>query len=340
MDSWSFLLHRARKRFLVKRIFLSDLKSPVGHIVLNIYILWGIFYTYIMKIDRLLGILTALLENSSLTAPQLAERFQVSRRTIIRDIDSLDRAGFPIVTQQGAGGGISLMEGFSIDGKAVRKEEMEQIITGLQGLASISTDSSIDLLLSRLTSQKQHAISIDLSSFYKGSLSEKIDLFTNAINDSFCVRFLYFSPAGEEWRLVEPIKILYRWSDWYLSAYCLHREDFRFFKLNRLWQHELTDNVFQPRVVPQDRDEPGKHLHDETSFEVLFDPSVKYLIVESYGPDCYRETPEGKLHFKRGFTNRDYIISWILQFGDKAKVLQPHFLVEDIKRIARNILET
>lgn len=293
-----------------------------------------------MKIDRLLGILTTLLERESVTAPELAERFEVSRRTISRDIDALDRAGFPIVTQQGVGGGISLLEGFRLDGKIIRKAEMEQIITGLKGIASISPGPSIDQLLSRLTAESHQAISIDLSSFYKGSLSEKIELFTRAVNDHLCVRFTYFSPRGEESRLVEPLQIHYRWSDWYLSAYCRERGDFRYFKLNRLWYTELTDISFPGREIPADKKEPGQHLKDEIAMEVLFDKSVKHLLIEAYGPSSFRETDEGKLLFEGGFTNRDYILGWLLQFGDKAKVIKPASLAEEIREIAKNILET
>lgn len=293
-----------------------------------------------MKIDRLLGILTTLLERESVTAPELAERFEVSRRTINRDIDTLDRAGFPIVTRQGVGGGISLLEGFRFDGKVIRKGEMEKIVTGLKGLASISSNSSIDLLLSRLGSQSDEAISIDLSSFYKGSLSEKIELFSRAINEQLCVKITYFSPEGEDERIIEPLQIHFRWSNWYLSAYCRLREDFRYFKLNRLWNVELTGTAFDRRDNPEEKEEPGQHLKDEIPLEVLFDKSVKYLVVEAYGPSSFTQIDEDKLHFKRGYTNHDFILSWLLGFGDKAKVLKPESLAQEIREIAENILKT
>ena len=63
-----------------------------------------------MKIDRLIGILSILLQKETVTAPALAEQFEVSRRTISRDIDTLCQAGIPIVTRQGVNGGISIMD--------------------------------------------------------------------------------------------------------------------------------------------------------------------------------------------------------------------------------------
>lgn len=293
-----------------------------------------------MKIDRLLGILTQLLERKSVTAPELARRFEVSRRTIIRDIEDLDRAGFPIVTRQGSGGGISLMEGFHFDRKILRRDEMMQVITGLQGLSSVSSNSRIDDLIKRLTSGMEHSITIDLSSFYKESLSEKIELFNKAMKDRITVRFRYYSPSGEEEREAEPLKIHYRWSDWYLFAYCLKRRDFRMFKLSRLWYPELTGSSFESRHIPEDIKEPGSHLKDDILLEVLFDKSVKHLIVESYGPSSFTERDDGKLLFRRGFTNRDYMISWLLQFGDQAVVIKPEALAGEIKRIASNIVDS
>lgn len=68
-----------------------------------------------MKIDRLIGILSVLLQQEMITAPELAEKFEVSRRTINRDIEVLCKAGIPIQTMQGVGGGIRIMEGFSMD---------------------------------------------------------------------------------------------------------------------------------------------------------------------------------------------------------------------------------
>lgn len=292
-----------------------------------------------MKIDRLLGILTQLLEKDALTAPELARQFEVSRRTINRDIEDLSRAGFPIVTRQGSGGGISLMEGFRFDRKAIRPEEMDQIVTGLKGLGSVASDSRIDHLLSRLHGETEHTINIDLSSFYKESLSEKIELFNRAIDTRSCVEITYYSPYGEESRLIEPMKIHYRWSDWYLFGFCRKRNDFRMFKLNRLWHHRLTEQQFERRDLPAEREEPGGNLKDENPLEVLFDKSVKHVLVESYGPSSFEETEDGKLLFRRGYSNREYMVRWLLQFGDKALVLEPESMAKEIRDISSKILK-
>jgi len=290
-----------------------------------------------MKIDRLLGILTFLLERDSVTAPQLAERFEVSRRTILRDLDVLDRAGFPVVSRQGKGGGISLLEGFRFDSKVLRREEIGQIVAGLRGLSSVSADSSLEGLVSRLSSLNDSPLSIDLSSFYRDSLSEKISLFTMAIKERRCVSFTYYSPTGETLRTIEPIAIRYRWSDWYLQGFCRGKQDFRLFKLNRLWSARMEALEFDPKDPPLLSEDPVAHLTTRFDVEILFDKSVKYLLVESYGPESFREGSDGELHFRREFANRDFLIRWISQFGDKARVLKPKELAEEIRQRAVRI---
>ena len=87
-----------------------------------------------MKIDRLIGILSILLQEEKTTAPELAERFEVSRRTINRDIEDLCKAGIPIKTAQGTGGGISIMDGYRMDRTILSSKDMQMILAGLRSL--------------------------------------------------------------------------------------------------------------------------------------------------------------------------------------------------------------
>ena len=85
-----------------------------------------------MKIDRLIGILSVLLQEETVTAPELAERFEVSRRTINRDIDDLLYAGIPIRTTQGVGGGIRIADGYKMDRTILTSKDMQMILAGLR----------------------------------------------------------------------------------------------------------------------------------------------------------------------------------------------------------------
>ena len=140
-----------------------------------------------MKLDRLLGILTILLQNERVTAPYLAEKFEVTRRTIGRDIDALCQAGIPIITHQGGGGGIAIADGFKLDKSVLTTDELSGIIAALKGMGSVSEKSQIERTLDKLSANGNAVVSlrepvvIDLASHYQGSLTEKIGLIKKAI---------------------------------------------------------------------------------------------------------------------------------------------------------------
>jgi predicted DNA-binding transcriptional regulator YafY len=129
-----------------------------------------------MQLDRLFGILTVLLQNDRITAPELAEKFEVNRRTIGRDIDTLCRAGIPIVTHQGIGGGISIVEGFRLDKSVLTSDELAGIIAALKGIGSVSDQTRIERTLDKLQAKSdavvfmREPIVFDLTSHYKGQL--------------------------------------------------------------------------------------------------------------------------------------------------------------------------
>ena len=132
-----------------------------------------------MELDRLLGILTVLLQNDRVTARSLAEKFEVNRRTIERDIDALCQAGIPVVTCQGAGGGISIAEGFKLDKSVLTADELSGIFAALKCIGSVLPQSNVERTIDKLHANAvismREPIIIDLSSHYKGRLSEKID---------------------------------------------------------------------------------------------------------------------------------------------------------------------
>ena len=163
-----------------------------------------------MKMERLIGILSILLQREKVTAPELAERFEVSRRTIQRDIESLCRAGIPISTAQGAGGGISIMEGYRVDRTVLTHPEMQAILAGLRSLDSVSGTRRYAQLMEKLSAGTGGLVPggahmlIDLSSWYKSSLPPKIELIQEAIQQHRTICFAYCSPKGESVRTVEP----------------------------------------------------------------------------------------------------------------------------------------
>ena len=296
-----------------------------------------------MKLDRLLGILTVLLQKDLVTAPELAEKFEVSRRTIGRDIDTLCQAGIPVVTHQGVGGGISIVEGFKLDKNVLTTDELSGMIAALKGIGSISKQSNIERTLDKLHASSSSVVSlrepviIDLSSYHKGQLTEKIELIKRAVLEARIIEFDYYYDKGDMFRRIEPYFVIFQWSAWYVFGFCLERQDWRLFKLLRLWNLVLCEENYMPKEIPPDKRDFGIRYSSDIKLSALFDQSVKYHLIETYGLDCFTETDEGLL-FELGFTDREFLVSWLLGFGDKVKVLEPDYIVDDIKIVANNIL--
>lgn len=298
-----------------------------------------------MKLDRLLGILTILLQKDRVSAPELAKRFEVGRRTIGRDIDALCMAGIPVVTHQGSGGGISIAEGFKLDKSVLSVEELSSMIAALKGIGSVSKPSNIERTLDKLGANAdavvsmREAVVIDLASHYKGQLTEKIETIKHAIHENQVIEFDYFYDKGESHRRIEPSFVIFQWTAWYVFGFCLERSDFRLFKLQRLWNLRACDERFTPREIPPERHNLNAtfEANKEHTLVALVAPSEKHRLIDAYGLDCYTETAEG-LRFTIGFTNRAYMLSWLLGFGGNVKVLEPGFMAEDLQTAARKIL--
>ncbi len=297
-----------------------------------------------MKVDRLVGIVMILLQQNKVTAPELAKRFEVSVRTINRDIESLCQAGIPLVTTQGYGGGISIAEGYKVDKSLFTKEELQTLLTGLGGMDSVSTISYTAAFLEKLSGrekqmQLEDTTIIDLASYYKGSLSQKIALIKRSISEKKLICFSYYSQKGESRRTIEPYRLAFKWSSWYVFGYCLEREDFRLFKLNRLWDLTQEDTGFEGREIPEEELDFDRYFKEGTIYlKALFTESEKYHLIECYGPDCFVETEEGLL-FERDFANYEHLREWILSFGARVRVLEPERLVADCVSEARGLLK-
>jgi len=294
-----------------------------------------------MKIDRLLGILTTLLQRDRVTAPYLAEKFEVNRRTIGRDIDALCRAGIPIVTHQGVGGGISIAEGYRLDKSVLTSDELSNIIAALKGIGSVSETSQIERALDKLGANAVvsmcEPIVIDLASFHKENLTQKIGLLKKAVREGLLVEFDYYYEKGMSRRRIEPYFVIFQWGTWYAFGFCIERLDFRLFKLGRLWEIVVCEERFSPREIPAEKRDFDRFIPDDKRLVALFDPREQYRLIETYGPDSYTETADGLLLEIR-FTHRDYVVTWLLGFGGNVKVLEPADVAEEIKAAAENIL--
>lgn len=295
-----------------------------------------------MKLDRLIAILSVLLNQERTTAPQLAERFEVSRRTIQRDIEALNQAGIPIQTQQGAGGGIRIMDGFRMDRTALTSRDMQAILSGLRSLDSVSGTNQYRRLMEKISPGSsgtlpagQHIL-IDLSSWYKASLSEKIELLLSAIEQHRTVTFHYLSPHGESDRTAEPSLLIFQWSSWYLWAWCRTKNAPRLFKLNRMEGLSIGE-PFAARPMEAPDLSANRVFPERYHVVARVSARFRWRLTEEYGSGCFELTPEGDFLFSAGFTDREQVLSWILSFQGEAELLEPAGLREELRRIGEQI---
>ena len=290
-----------------------------------------------MKIDRQIGILSVLLQKETVTAPYLAEKFEVSRRTINRDIEDLCKAGIPIVTKQGVNGGISIIENYKLDKTLFTQGEMLDILAGLRSLDSVNGTNRYGQLMEKLSAGSSvfmvgnQSVLIDLSSWYKDSLAPKIELIRTSIDKCRKLEFIYYSPKGESVRCIEPYYLIFRWSSWYVWGWCEKRRDFRLFKLNRMGQVKISEQEFPPKKVPM------PDLSDERVFpggikvKAVFEQDCKWRLVEEFGTESFSVQQDGKLLFQSDYTNKDNLITWLLSFREKVELLEPEEIREEIK---------
>ncbi len=297
-----------------------------------------------MKLDRMIGILSILLQREKVTAPFLAEKFEVSRRTISRDIEALCMAGIPLRTEPGQKGGISIMEGYKIDRTLLSTSELQAILAGLRSLDSVSGTNRYAQLMEKLSAGASSLlpgdahILIDLSSWYKDTLSPKIELLHQGILSRRKVSFTYFAPKGTSQRTVEPYHLIFQWGSWYLWGWCDKREEFRLFKLRRMTGLKAGEG-FEGRAVPAPDLSQRRGFPHVYQVIAKIQPEYQWRLMEEYGQESFTLQPDGTLLFSFGFTDKTSIVGWIVSFGGGAELLEPAELRRDVLAFAEGIRE-
>lgn len=294
-----------------------------------------------MQESRLFKIVYYLMNKGSSTAPELAEKFEVSIRTIYRDIDVISSAGIPIYATQGKGGGIAISEDFILDKSLLSKEEKEQVLMALQGL--IATDNNYaDELLSKLGSlfqmQNTNWIEVDFSNWVKGNISDDIfDHIKKAIFKKNMIQFHYYGSTDVIERKVAPLKLVFKSKDWYLYAYCMLRNDYRFFKLSRIKNLQVLNEIYPSDItIPK---AVTKQIELEKTIPVVlkFDKSMAFRVLDEFRNEVV-EDETGDLYVHTSLPDSEVLYSYLFSFSDSVEVIEPETIREGYKKKLRKML--
>ena len=211
-----------------------------------------------MQESRLFKIVYHLLDKGRATAPELADKFEVSVRTIYRDIDALSSAGIPIYAEPGRNGGIFLLQDFVLDRALLSENEKLEVLTSIQSIFATGYTGGTEML-SKLSAlfhvHTKDWLEVDFSRWGKRIYdNSKFEILKTAVIQCREVKIVYEnSNSRRSTRILQPLKMSYKSKEWYLKAFCMEKQDFRIFKLNRILELELLEDTFVPRPYPEEK---------------------------------------------------------------------------------------
>ena len=293
-----------------------------------------------MQINRLFEIIYILLSKKSITAKELAERFEVSVRTIYRDIDTLSSAGIPIYASQGKGGGISLLEDYVLDKSILTEKEQNEILYALQSLAitqAPETDKVLAKLSSLFNKNKTNWIEVDFSPW--GSAENgacQFSVIKDAILNRRIIEFNYFNSSGEKSvRRVEPVKLVFKVNSWYLQAFCLTKNAYRIFKVTRMSNVLTTQGSFVEKdceaLLESAKEQKTQHWID---VRLKISSQGAYRVYDEFDENNITRNQDGSFTVTASLPDNKWLIRYILSYGADVEVLAP----QNIRDIIRSEL--
>ena len=281
-----------------------------------------------MKNSRLFEILYLLVEKRAVTARELAERLEVSERTIYRDIDALSAAGIPVFTQKGQGGGIRLMDQFVLDKALLSQAQQDEILFALQAILATGGGAEEETL-SRLTALFRREgtgwLEVDFTDWGSGAAErENFALVKEAILTRRPLSFTYYSSAGaRSRRTAEPARLVFKGGCWYLSAFCQKRQDWRVFRLMRMEALTVEEGVCPTRRPPDRLEAPAPGGYRGVDLRLRFAPSAAWRVRDYFHPREITREEGGCLLVACNFPEDQWLMSFLLSFGSQLEVLSP-----------------
>jgi len=289
-----------------------------------------------MKLERLIAIVMLLLTREKIGGKQLAELFEVSLRTIYRDIESINRSGIPIVTTPGTKGGIGIMREYKVEKGIFTTNDITAMLMGLgfisNTLSSEETSNTLAKVHSFIPEEQRHEITlkanqiaIDLSSWMGSNLTAKIEMIRSALDSRRVLSFLYWNRQGEKARrTMEPHRLLFKGNHWYAHGYCRTKKDFRLFKLSRISDIEIMSDTFEPRVMPTAFSGFADHMSQKMiDIELLAHGSVLDRILDYCSEKDVTLVNDNLYRVHFNFVEDDYGYGILMSFGDKCVCTSP-----------------
>ncbi|MGG1550954.1 helix-turn-helix transcriptional regulator [Paenibacillus ferrarius] len=294
-----------------------------------------------MQINRLFEIVYILLNKKTVTSNELAERFEVSSRTIYRDIETLSSAGIPVYTSKGKGGGISLLPDFVLNKAVITVEEKEDILSSLKAMNAVNlgkVNSALHKLSSIFGESHTDWIEVDFSSWANGqNETETFNTIKSAILGQRIIHFSYASAKGQQTvREVEPLKLCLKSSAWYLYGYCKSRCDFRFFKLRRIRELCISEKNFQRKVSNSIFSDENVLQVEYLKVRLKLSAEVAYRVYDEF--DSYKQQEDGSFIAEINYPKGEKIFYYIATFGSYCEVLEPPDVRNAVKIELQNTL--
>lgn len=298
-----------------------------------------------MQIQRLFEIVYILLQRKRVTAKELAEHFEVSSRTIYRDLDTLSMAGIPLYTTKGNNGGIFLLDDYVLPKSLLTDAEQEELLNALQTY-QFTNKEAIAPLITKLSStfarEQTNWVDVDFSDWGNDHRANtKFRQLKDAILSKLIITFTYHNSNGQSReRRVEPLQLLFKGQSWYLAAYCLDKEDQRLFKLSRIeelfvhkqtFRRELDKEALNDGIAPTDP--------EMVSLTLLFEPTMAYRIYDEFYPDQVHQREDGRYLVHQQFPQGDWIYSYLMSFMDEVTVVKPENVRDELIRRYQKVLK-
>lgn len=296
-----------------------------------------------MKINRVFEILYILLNREKISSKELAEKFEVSVRTIYRDIEVISGAGIPIFMTQGRNGGISLLQNFTLNKQVLTENEKKDMLIAIQSLNSFNKESakSIFSKLSSLFGENQRDyIKIDYSG-WENTIEKQFELSKEAILLNKRLSFNYISTKGEKtYREVEPYVLWFKSKAWYLKCFCLEKNEIRLFRLSRITNIRILDeNINLTKLDEAVLIEEKKQVQPKKiKIKLKIDSSQEYRVKDDFLEQDISYDNEKNLIVTLNVPENEWLYGYILSYGSFATVIEPEYIVENIKkRLQKNL---